>query len=320
MASVAHQIRSLRALGIGVDVLEIKGLPRVKYLQCLPRVRRLAPDVDLIHAHFGFSGWLARCQNKRPVVVSFMGDDLLGTPDGKGRVTRASRFAVALNRLMARVVDAVIVKSAEMARVVAPVRAHVVPNGVDLELFRPIDPATCRQQLEWPDGRYVLFAGDPDNPRKGFPLARQAVDLASSEFGTPLTLVPLKQVPLAHVPHYMNACEAVLLTSFIEGSPNVVKEAMACNLPVIAVPVGDVAEQLAGVENCVVVPRDPAVVAAALVKALTSARRSNGRAVLIARGLDNPSVAKRIVSIYGAVIAARREGAAETKPIGEETC
>jgi glycosyltransferase involved in cell wall biosynthesis len=278
MASVVHQIRSLRTLGLDVEVLEVRGRARVKYLHCLPRVRALAEHVDLIHGHFGFCGWLARSQFRRPVVISFMGDDVLGTPNDRGRCTRVSRLVVQINRLTASTVDAVIVKSAEMARVVEPVRAHVLPNGVDLDLFRPMEPGEARRLLRWPEGQYILFPGDPDNPRKGFPLAQRSVSLASQQMGARLELVALKHVVLEQVPLYMNACEAMLMTSFIEGSPNAVKEALACNLPVISVAVGDVREQLAGVTRCAIVPRDAAGIAEALVRSLTSDQRDRGSA------------------------------------------
>ena len=149
-------------------------------------------------------------------------------------------------------------------------------------------------------------------------MARLAVARASQQGATPLTLVPLKHVPLERVPYYMNGSSALLMTSFIEGSPNVVKEAMACNLPVISVPVGDVAEQLAGVDGCAVVPRDPAVIAAALLKALTSGRRSDGRRALIARSLDQLTVARRLVAIYSTVLAGWSGRTARSKVVSEK--
>ena len=314
MASVASQIKSLRALGVDVEVLEIKGAAKFKYLQSLPRLRALASRVDLLHAHFGFCGWLARCQFRKPVVVSFMGVDLLGTPDDKGRVKPVSRLVVRIDRWSARTMNAVIVKSEEMARVVKPVSAYVLPNGVDLDMFRPMDAQKARTLLQWPRGRrYILFPGDPDNPRKGFPLAQAAVARASQQIAAPLTIVPLKHVPPERVALYMNACDAMILTSFIEGSPNVVKEAMGCNLPVISVPVGDVPEQLARVEGCSVVPRDADALATALVATLVPDRRTNGREALMAKGLDLMTVARRLMEIYAHVLAEWDKRAARPK-------
>jgi len=306
-APVARQIESLRAIGAQVDVLEVRGIPKFKYLQALPSLRALARSVDLIHAHYGYCGWLARLQFSGPVVVSFMGDDLLGTPDAKGRLKSLSKLVVQVDRWLARTVDAVIVKSAEMAKVVAPVEAYVVPNGVDLQLFRPMDPYEARALLGWPEGkRYILFPGNPDIPRKGFPLARAVVTRASKQMSEPLTLVPLKQVAPDQVPLYMNACNAMVMTSFIEGSPNVVKEAMACNLPVVSVPVGDVPERLDGVEGYTICPRDAEALAEALVSTLAGGQRADGRAALKRKGLDLESVARRLMKIYADVLTQRK--------------
>ena len=306
LAPVARQIESLRAIGAQVDVLEIKGIPKLKYLQALPSLRVLARSVDLVHAHYGYCGWLARLQFSKPVVVSFMGDDLLGTPDAEGRLEPLSKLAVQVDRWLARTVDTGIVKSVEMAKVVAPVEAHVVPNGVDLQLFRPMDPYDARALLGWPEGkRYILFAGNPDNPRKGFALARATVITASKQMSQPLTLVPLKQVAPDDVPLYMNACDAMVMTSFIEGSPNVVKEAMACNLPVVSVPVGDVPELVDGVEGYTICPRDAEVLAEALVSTLAGGESVGGRAALMREGLDLESVARRLMELYDNVLTHR---------------
>jgi glycosyltransferase involved in cell wall biosynthesis len=304
MAPLARQIESVRATGAHVEVLEIKGGRGLKYLRALPRLWELARAVDLIHAHYGYCGIVARGQFGKPVVVSFMGDDVLGTPDGEGRVTPLSRLVVYADRWLAHVVDAVIVKSAEMAQVVAPVRAHIVPNGVDFQTFRPMESAAARAELGWTDDKgYVLFAGCPDNPRKGFPLARAAAMSASRRMGQPLELVPLWGVAPDRVPLYMNACRALVMTSLWEGSPNVVKEAMACNLPVVSVPVGDVPELLDGVEGCAVGPRDADALGALLAQVLADGRRSEGRAALERKGLDLESVARRVVGIYEEVLA-----------------
>ena len=311
LAPTVRQIESVRALGADVSVLEVRGIKRLKYLQSLGRLWSLARSVDLIHAHFGYCGWLARSYVRKPVVVSFMGDDLLGTPDWAGRVGAASNLIVQIDRWVARTVDAVIVKSSEMARVVAPVPAHVIPNGVDLQAFSPMNAARARSALGWSEGdRYVLFAGNPDSPRKGFPLARAAAAQAAAAMTERLKLIPLSQVPPERVPLYMNACDALLMTSFLEGSPNVVKEAMACNLPVVSVPVGDVPELLTDVSGCAVCARDASDLASALAQILHHGQRTNGRVVLERRGLDLPSVARRVVDVYIDVLSRKQRCAA----------
>jgi glycosyltransferase involved in cell wall biosynthesis len=304
MAPLLAQIRSLQAIGVGVDVLEIRGLPKVKYLLAWSALQRYARQVDLVHCHYGYCGWLGRAQLQKPVVVSFMGDDLLGTPDVNGNKTLASRGVVQLDRWFARTVDAVIVKSAEMARVVHPVEAHVVPNGVDLGVFRPIERRLARARLGWPqERRYVLFPASTTNPHKCYPLAQAAVARASAKINQPVQLVPLERVPADTVPLYMNACEAMVMTSFAEGSPNVVKEAMACNTPIVSVAVGDVPELFAGVSGYALCPRDERLLGEALAGVLTRPPQAHGRAAIQAKGLDLDSVARRVLGIYTTVVS-----------------
>jgi glycosyltransferase involved in cell wall biosynthesis len=307
LAPVARQVESLRSTGVEVDVLEVKGSKGIKYLQCLSRLRTLASKVDLIHAHYGFCGWVARGQFGKPVVVSFMGSDLLGGKDANGRVGLFRKFEVKTNQWLARTVDTAIVKSAEMAKVVVGARVHIIPNGVDLEAFRPMCPSEARALLGWAEGKiYVLFPSSPNIPGKGFALAGAVIREAATQMTQRLELVPLGNVAPNRVPVFMNGCHALLMTSFSEGSPNVVKEAMACNLPVVSVPVGDVPELLAGVKECTVCPRNVQMLSEALVKALVNNRRADGRLALERKGLSLMDVARRVKSIYERVLADAR--------------
>jgi glycosyltransferase involved in cell wall biosynthesis len=304
-AAVARQIDSIRSLGIDVEVVQVDGPRGVKYLQALRKLRWRASRADLIHAHYGYCGWVSRLQMRRPVIVSFMGSDLLGVANGSGRISASSRVIVGIDRRLARFVDAVIVKSRQMADLLRPVSAHVIPNGVDLDLFQPLDRQVACERLGWHDRRLrVLFPGNPAKANKGFPLARAAVKVASALLGEPLEVIPLSGIPPKRVPLYLSACDAMLMASYTEGSPNAVKEAMACNLPVVSVPVGDVRELLEEVQWSAVRPRDPQVLGSELARLLKASARSNGREVVQARGLDLSSVAQRVTAVYRRVLGA----------------
>ena len=310
MAAVERQIRSIADLGIDVDVLEIRGRRRLKYLTLLPELARRSKTVDLIHAHYGYCGWFARANLRKPLVVSFMGSDLLGIATADGTMSAASRIIVPLDRFLAKIADAVIVKSPEMAETITPVEAHVIPNGVDLDTFAPIAREEARAELGWDEGRRVLFPGCPDEARKGFALARTTVERVAELLGEPVELVPLCDVAAARVPFYLNACDALLMTSFWEGSPNAVKEAMACNLPVVSVPVGDVPELLAGVGNCAVCSRDSEELARKLAEVMAAGLPEDGRDALRRRGLDLETAAKRVSAVYDSVLNGAPRGRA----------
>jgi glycosyltransferase involved in cell wall biosynthesis len=302
MAAVERQIESVVALGHDVDVLRVQGRRGLKYVQALPHLLRGGRRADVVHAHYGLCGLLARASFAAPLVVSFMGSDLLGTAGADARATPLSRAVVGLDKILARIADAVIVKSEEMALLVAPVDAHVIPNGVDLGIFAPMSLEEARRRLGWEDGYVALFPGCVSEVRKGFALASSVAEHASATLGEPVRLFPLCDVPAAEVPLVMNASDALLMTSFWEGSPNAVKEAMACDVPVVSVPVGDVERLLHGVSGCAVREREPEALADALVEILRERPRSEGRDALRRHGLDLESVARRVGAVYESVL------------------
>ena len=308
---VKTQVESLQRLGIQCDVWVLSDHADGwrKYLIGILLIRRRISqgDYDLVHAHFGYCGWVAGSQRRIPVVISFMGTDVLGSPTSSGRLTLGSRLIVQINRMVARTVDAVIVKSPEMARVLSPVHSSVISNGVDLDALYSTSTHEAKATLGWSEDRYyVLFSNCPERVGKNFPLAQASVAYAARYSQKPVELVSLCNVPHAQVPIYMNASDVMVFTSLSEGSPNVIKEAMACNLPIVSVNVGDVPEMLAGVELSVVCPHDPVALGKQLVHILADGRRTNGREIIQQRGLDVQSVAERIVRIYEDVLRRRR--------------
>ncbi|HAC91254.1 MAG TPA: hypothetical protein DCF63_11595 [Planctomycetaceae bacterium] len=305
MAPGARQIRSIREAGLDVHVVDMRGIPKLKYLQVLPKIRGHLKRVDIIHAHFGYCGWLALLarrtpHRKVPIVMSFMGDDLLGTPyNAAGDLERWSLVAANWNKSIASRYDQVIVKSQEMADRLNPISCHVIPNGVDTTVFHPINFFEANHLLgRDPTKLKVLFPGNPANPRKGYALAASAVELASQKLNRGIELVLLWGVQPDQVALYMNACNAMLMTSLIEGSPNVVKEALACDQCIVAVPVGDAHQLIQGVSGCHCTQRDPQQIALALSEILSSTSRSSGRSAIEAKGLTLSQVAQQVINVY----------------------
>lgn len=313
MAPGARQIRSIQEAGVETEILDMRGIPKLKYLQALPKIRHWAKRVDLIHAHYGYCGWLALLGRKLsmrrvPIVMSFMGDDLLGTTHNhQGDQEWFSKLQAKWNARISKHYDQVIVKSQQMAELISPTPCHIVSNGVDVEVFYPGDPLESCQQVGLDPTRFkVLFPGNPENVGKGYVLAGEAVKVAERLIDAQIQLVPLWGVAPDHVSHYMNACQVMLMASFTEGSPNVIKEGLACNMSIVSVPVGDVREMLQGVEGCCCISsRDPEELGTALAQQLLAGEGSQGRSAIMSRELSLESVAKRIIRIYDMALSGR---------------
>ncbi len=303
---IQAQMESVRPLGVEFDVLFINGQEsRWNYLRAVGQMRRRLRSTryDLIHAHFGLSGWVARLQWRVPVVVSFMGDDVLGRAKRSGRITLYGRFVQVSSFLLARFVSAVIVKSRQMKATLRLSTARVIPNGVDLDLFRPMDCAEARRSLGLALGKkYVLFPYNPAEERKRFDLIQAAVARAREQVPA-LEILTVRGVPQARMPLYLNAADMLVLASLIEGSPNAVKEAMAVNLPVITVDVGDAAELVGKTEGCYLVARTVEALGEKIVEVSRRGTRTRGRKTIARLSIEN--VAGQILEVYSSIVRPR---------------
>ncbi len=303
---VKRQVDSLRAAGIRCDVLYLRGYAS-PLAYPLAAAKFLAASVAwrgryrLVHVHAGETGLAARFFIGPPMVVSYCGDDLLGDPREDGSVPLLNRARSTIVRCHSRAFAATITKSQQMHdRLPARVRQRntVLPNGVDTALFRPVERLEARRRLGWDDTeRVVLFAGTrPDSPRKRRKLAEAACGYAADRHGT-VRLHVSGSTPPEQMPLLMSASDCLLVTSSVEGSPNVVKEALMCNLPVVATESGDIARLLDGVEPSYVCPFRPEALGEALINCFTRGERSNGRE-RSASWLSSEAIAARLADLY----------------------
>ncbi len=290
-----QQIAALEEKGVDCSVCVVPGAEQVdgdmgsrrgvwEYLQFLPRVRRelRRGEYDLIHANYGLTAPFAVTQFRLPVVLTLWGSDVVGFD---GIVTKACAWRA----------DAVTVRSEEMRALLGRKDSYVVPSGVDLELFRPIDRQVARKHVGWDLGKtHVLFPYSPDYERKNYPLAKRVVDRVTRETGEEISLHTISGVDHREMPYYINAADALLLTSEHEGSPNTVKEAMACNVPVVSTDVGDVQERLRGVNPSGVATEHS--LAPLLVEVLQENGRSNGRESV--KEVSWEEIAGQLLDIY----------------------
>jgi len=297
---LVSEVHALRELGIEIDVFAFRGAMQPNnYLQAWREVHKKLTrgTYNLVHAQFGQSAIPAIYPKRVPMVVTFRGSDLNGIQNAKGRQTTTGFALQKISQLGARQADHIILVSQRLARFLPKhCNYSVVPTGIDLGLFQPIPYKDARKRLGIDlNTKYVLFVGEPKNRIKRFELAEAAVTSINNSLGAKLLLA--NGVPPEEMPLYMNAANVLLITSLHEGSPNIVKEALACNLPVVSVDVGDVRERLSGVEGSVVCKDDqPETISCDLEYVLNSGKTINSRSSM--SQLDIRKTAKRISQIY----------------------
>jgi glycosyltransferase involved in cell wall biosynthesis len=309
---VKKQVESLRKLGVDVDLLEVDrthGGRRV-YSMLGRRVRQVVAEwrPDIVHVIYGgvMADVVTRRVTQMPVVITFCGTDLVGGNEGHKLLKRLSvRYGVIASRRAALRARSIVVESkrllAALPSGIDRARVWIVPDGVDLELFRPLDREDCRRQLGWgEDEKHVLFPASRTRPEKQFWLAKSAVEGLRAA-GRRIQLHELVGVPHEHVPVWLSAADAVVMTSTHEGSPNTIKEALACNVAVVSVDVGDVHEWIDGIEGCFLAEATPEDVAEKLARTLDTTSRIDSRGAV--SGLALACIAERLRDVYASTMA-----------------
>jgi len=303
---ISRQVEYLRRAGIDVDVFYFRGAKKLSnYQDAWVRLRKHTSGkrYDLVHAQWGQSALLAM-PKRLPLVITFRGSDLEGIISKDGKLTFHGHVQKWVSKAMSRVADEVIVVSESLAANFSRRDYTVIPSGLDLEMFRPMPSGDARKLLGLPSGvKLVLFAASStENPRKRYGLAKEAIQHLPSKINA--ELVVASNVPHTAIPYYMNACDALLLTSVHEGSPNVVKEALACNLPVVSVDVGDVRTRLNGIEGCFVCTEaQPKALAECLERVLASDVRIAGREKVAE--LNEERIAAKVIEVYWTAVQKR---------------
>lgn len=300
---LVRQVDALRRAGVDVEVFPFRGQKKIaNYVRAHRQLHATIHyrGYDVIDAQFGQSGFLVTLPKRLPLVVTFQGSDLQGIYTAKGRYHPISYPLRLAMQWVAFRADEVILVAEHMHRFLYRRDYHVIPGGIDLSLFRPMPQEYARQQLGLePDRLLVVFVGSPSNPVKRYWLAKQVVERLPRDLD--VGLITVSGVSPDQVPLFLNAADALLVTSKHEGSPNVVKEAMACNLPIVSVDVGDVRERLARVTGCAIVDSDePSEIACHLERILLLRSRTNGWE--IAQELDADRLAQKTIAVYKSAI------------------
>jgi glycosyltransferase involved in cell wall biosynthesis len=267
----------------------------------MAKIRESKPDI--VHAHYGLSAITAELQGLVPVVTTFHNGETLNP---------VVNFASSLMSLRAKYVIYVAQHIRDLSYFKAK-NYSIIPCGVNTDECVVMDKAEARQRLGWNDDtKYLLFGGAFDNLRKNYPLLKEAVE----RIGGDIEIIEMRGLSRKDCVLRMNACDLFALPSHSEGSPQALKEAMACNCPCLATDIADVRE-LFGDEPGHWILRNPRKtherwdadeksldeMVQLLNDALKFEGRTNGRQRILDLELSNEQVAKRIINIYKEILA-----------------
>lgn len=287
-AFIYDQIKAIEYLyhDIQFEVFALKGKGIVGYMhefeKLIDTIHHFQPDI--IHAHGGHIGFLSIFQRKVPVVITFNGSDINKIPN---------RFISFMAALFS---NSCIFVSENLKKKLPFIKGQIIPCGVDLSIFYPINSTEAKKRLGMnPAQKYILFPSSFTNKIKNFPLAQSVISNFPEYELKEISNQTRKEVNLL-----LNGADALLMTSFSEGSPQIIKEALACNIRIVSVNVGDVKEQLKGVDGCFCCQFNPEELTEKLKKSIASPRPTKGREKV--ENYSNTRIAEAIVAIYNQLL------------------
>lgn len=287
---IHEQVSELKKIGVSFDYFFIKGKGISGYLRNIFYIRSRAKErsFDFIHAHYGLSVFVSVFQRFIPVIATFHGCDV-----NRPGLNILSSLAAIFTR-------ANIFVSEDLKRKIfirTSRKNVVIPCGVNISQFFPLEKEMARKKLGLNNSlKYILFSSGKNVLVKNFILAEKSVSpLKGTE------ILELSGKSREEVNLLMNACDVFLLTSLREGSPQTIKEAMACNCPIVSTDVGDVQKVIEGTDGCFLTSFEPSNVTDKLNSAfdfVLSKNRTSGRNRIKELNLDSESIAKRVSEVY----------------------
>lgn len=289
---VSEQVETLNEMGVQTEYFLIEGKGITGYLKNLNPYRKKVKteNFDLVHAHFGLSGLLANMQRKVPVIISFLtGEQLFW------HINILSSIASTLSRKNIFVSES----TYKDLFIKIPSKKIVIPLGVQTNIFKPVSGGIAKNEMKIPNGKInILFASDFTKEKfyKNPKLAFNAISGIEN-----VNFIELKNYSRNQVNLLLNAVDLLLLTSKVEGSPMIIKEAMACNCPIVATDVGDIKEVIADTENCYITGFDPKEISQRISQVIENNQRTNGRK-RIEQFYDNKIIARKVLEVYRSLL------------------
>jgi glycosyltransferase involved in cell wall biosynthesis len=290
---VKNQGESLINREISLDYFGIKGKGFIGYFMNIFKLKNFisAGNYDIIHGHYSFSGIIASLATNKPIITSLMGSDINIKYLYKLIIKIFSKYCW----------KCTIVKSESIKNTIGLPDAVVIPNGVDFERFIPMNKELAKKLVNFDQHKkYIIFIADPEREEKNFLLAKTSFGLLKNKNIELYIVFGENGIDHNLIPYYINAADVLLLTSKREGSPNVIKEAMACNCPIVSTNVGDVNSIIGKTNGCYITSFSPIDIVNKLTLALNFSSRTNGRKNI--HYLDNKIIAKKIIGLYNMIL------------------
>lgn len=304
MVFARRQIASLRKYGIEIETYHIKSrtfLPSLvkTIFEIKKKIWSFKPD--LIHANYGtMTAFLAAFTNCRPLVITFHGSDVNKTPsdgiirDFLGRVLSNVAALRATNLIcVSRNVKNNLWWKQDIVK--------IIPCGINIDEFNVMDKKLARRELGWEDSELVVLF-NANNPKvKRLDIAEKTIKIVKYSWPN-ARLHILRNVDPHLIPFYINASDCLLICSDSEGNPMIVREALACNLPIVGVDVGDIAEVLKDIKCTYIVEKEPNSLAMAIAEVFVCRVCSDGRKQLIEKKLTEKDIAEEIYTTYKRIL------------------
>ena len=282
---IKEQVQSMLAFAYEPEYFLVHKKGIKGYLSELKSLKKKISDFqpNIIHAHYGLVGLLVNLQRKVPVVTTYHGSDI-----NEKHNRRYSLLSTWLSKWN------IFVSEKQTEKLNIKSKFSVIPCGADTNVFYPKDKTECRKQLGFDENKiYILFSKAFQLQVKNYPLAKAAVDKIENA-----ELIELIGYFREEVNLLMNACDVALMTSFNEGSPQFIKEAMATNCPIVSTDVGDVRQVIDGVENCYISTYNADDVAEKIKLCLSAKERNSKAREKIMENYSLEKIAEKIKTIY----------------------
>ena len=298
---VSEQLKAVKKLhdDVKFDVLYINGFAgKFQYIKSIWKIAKTINngEYDLVHIHYGLAGMYLYWPfiKKVPTVVTFHGSDIQ-PKGGNGRISEMVSIHTA------KKAEAAIILNDEMETMVKPYckNTNMIPCAVDLDVFKPMEKSEQNKKI------YIVFPSNHERRVKNYPLFCEVMEILKTKYGLNVEEKELKGLTRVEIAKLYSNSDLLLMTSDSEGSPQAVKEAMACNLPCVSTPVGDVSLLLSNVKDCYVSSsHDATELAELVVKSLQRTGKGIlGREKISNLHLDEESIANKVYQLYSILLS-----------------